>query len=76
MRLNRFGLPPGFLLPAAIYGLMVGAVLALIGPPEWVYYVSSLPYWPYCFHQLDKREREESPSDYSARRGPPWRRTN
>jgi hypothetical protein len=68
MRLNRFGLPPGLMLPTAIYGLVTGMILVLIGPPEWVYYVGSLPYWPWLFHQMDKREREESPRDFSGRK--------
>ncbi len=68
MRLNRFGLPPGMVLPAAIYGLAVGVILVLIDAPQWVYYIATLPYWPFFLHQMRERDRDEPPPGLSARR--------
>ncbi len=75
MRLNRFGLPPGFVLPVVIFGSVMGVILGFAEPPMWVYYVATLPYWPFFVYQMRKRIREEAPPSLSAtRRRRPGRR--
>jgi hypothetical protein len=65
MRLNKFGIPPGFAFPAAIYGLVAGVILVLVEAPQWIYCFATLPYCPYFLHQLSERDREERAPDPS-----------